>query len=328
MTTATTQRDASAGAPPDLKKMTAIILGIPVIIGLMLWAFLGPSFASGPKDVPIAIAGPDQVVTKISEGARGTAGDDAPELTTHESEEAVRDAIMHRDVVGGIVLGPQGATAYTASGNGAPYTAMIEGIAGTLEAQGMPVEYKDLAPTTPEDPQATGLAMLALPLAFGGIISAVLATLLFRGQKWAKLAVVTGIAVLGGLVVTWMLHSVFGTLAGSFALEWLATSMGILATSMLTAGLAALIGILGIGIGAVLTLFVGNPLSGLATGPWLLPHIGALIGQWMPIGATGHLIRSLSYFDGQGAQHAWWVLIAWIAAGFLMLLFDRSGNTK
>lgn len=92
---------------------------------------------------------------------------------------------------------------------------------------------------------------------------------------------------------------------------------------MLTAGLAALTDTPGIGIGAVLTIFVGNPLSGLATGPWLLPHAAALIGQWMPIGATGFLVRSLAFFDG-GAGGAWRVLAIWIAAGFVMLMFDRS----
>lgn len=49
------------------------------------------------------------------------------------------------------------------------------------------------------------------------------------------MAVVTGIAMVGGLVATWMLHSVYGAFGGSFGMEWLATSMGILATSMLTA---------------------------------------------------------------------------------------------
>lgn len=126
--------------------------------------------------------------------------------------------------------------------------------------------------------------------------------------------------MVGGLVATWMLHSVYGALGGSFGMEWLASSMGILATSVLTAGLAALTDTPGIGIDAVLTIFVGNPLSGLATGPWLLPHAAALIGQWMPIGVTGFLVRSLAFFDGG----AWRVLAIWIAAGFVMLMFDRS----
>ena len=190
----------------------------------------------------------------------------------------------------------------------------------------MPVEREDLAPTTKDDPQAAGIALLGLPLAFGGIISAVVATFLFRGNKWLKLAVLVGIAALGALVATWMLHSVYGTLSGSFGMEWLAVSLGILATSMLTAGLGAVIGTAGAGIGAILTIFLANPLSGLSTGPWLLPAGWSTLGQWMPIGATGHLVRSLAFFDGGGTGAAWWVLAAWIATGLLLLLFDRSAK--
>lgn len=107
-------------------------------------------------------------------------------------------------------------------------------------------------------------------------------------------------------------------------MEWLAISLGILATSLLTAGLAAIIGTAGVANGAIPTIFVANPLSGLATGPWLLPGGWSTLGQWMPIGATGHPVRSLSFFDGLGAQQAWCVLAIWIVAGFALLLLDRT----
>ena len=92
----------------------------------------------------------------------------------------------------------------------------------------------------------------------------------------------------------------------------------------MTAGLAGVMGAAGIGIGAVLTIFLANPLSGLATGPWLLPTGWSTLGQWMPIGATGHLVRSLSFFDGQGFGHAWWSLGLWIVVGLVLLACDRS----
>lgn len=129
-----------------------------------------------------------------------------------------------------------------------------------------------------------------------------------------------GIAAVGSLVATWMLHSVYGTLPGSFWMEWAAIAMGILAISLLTAGLAALMGTPGLAIGAVLTIFVANPLSGLATGPWLLPAGWLTLGQSMPIGATGFL----AFFDGSGAGNAWWVLLTWIGVGSVLLMLDRS----
>lgn len=161
------------------------IVGIPIAIGLMLFAFLAPNFASGPESVPIAVAAPEPVVQQLTQNL----GEDGPDVTVYESEDEVRDAIEHREAVGGMVITPQGATVYTASGNGAPYSQMIERMAANFEAQGMEVTRENLASTSNEDPQASGLAVLGLPLAFGGIISAAVATIIFCGNKWAKLGV-------------------------------------------------------------------------------------------------------------------------------------------
>ncbi|MDU4703877.1 MAG: ABC transporter permease, partial [Corynebacterium sp.] len=207
MSTATTETKKASPAP----KAVAVIFGIPLVIGLMLFAFLAPTFASGPNDVPIALTAPAPISEQITQAIEHKAGDDAPDIQVMDTPDAVRESILNRETVGGIVISPTGATAYTASGNGAPYSQLIDGIATTLESQNIPVEREDLAPTTQDDPQASGVALLGLPLAFGGIISAVIATFLFRGKKWTKLGVLAGIAVFGALVATWMLHSVYGT---------------------------------------------------------------------------------------------------------------------
>lgn len=117
MSTATNTRRSSTTA-----KALGAIFGIPIVIGLMLFAFLAPTFASGPAGVPIAIAAPEPVVAQLEHAM----GEDGPEITIYESDDEVRDAIQHREAVGGVVIAPQGATAYTASGNGAPYAQMIE----------------------------------------------------------------------------------------------------------------------------------------------------------------------------------------------------------
>ncbi|WKK60872.1 hypothetical protein QYQ98_07480 [Corynebacterium sp. P3-F1] len=125
-------------------------------------------------------------------------------------------------------------------------------------------------------------------------------------------------------MAVWMLHGVYGTLTGSVGIEWLAIALGIAATSTVTAGLGTILGVPGAGIGAILTIFVANPLSGLATGPWLLPAGWSTLGQLMPIGATGYLVRSLSFFDGAGATNTWIVPCSWITVGLILLLLDRS----
>lgn len=305
-----------------MKKTIGLILGLPIIIGLMLWAFLAPTFGSGPDGVPVAVTGPEPVVQKLISQAEQQ--DEHPDFITVNSQEEVEQMVRDRDAVGAISVGPKGATVYTASGNGAPYVQMLNGVSQKMQATGMKVNTEDLAPTTKDDPQAQGLALLGLPLAFGGVISGMLATVLLRGHKWLKAAVIAGVAVLGAGVAVWMLHGIYGTLAGSVGMEWLAIALGIAATSSVTAGLGALLGVPGAGLGAVLTIFVANPLSGLATGPWLLPAGWSTLGQLMPIGATGHLVRSLSFFDCAGATRPWIVLCCWVAAGLILLAFDRS----
>ncbi|MHA2789879.1 ABC transporter permease [Corynebacterium sp. S7] len=321
--TETTQKHNQRKAPPPAAQAIGLIILVPIIIGLMLFAFLAPSQASGPKDVPIAVSAPEPVVTQIQERL-GADPDNAPELIEASSANDVEQLILNREAVGGMAVAPEGATVYTASGNGAVYTQMLTGIADTFRSSGQTVNIVDLAPTSADDPNATGIATLGLPLAFGGLVSAVAVTFLMRGRKWLKTATLIGIAAVGGLVVTWLLHTVYGTLTGSFWLEFLAIALGIAATSLSAAGLAAVLGFSGLGLAAIATIFIANPLSGLATGPWLLPAGWSTLGQWMTIGATGHLVRSISFFDGAGVGSAWWVLIIWAVAGLLLLAVDRS----
>ena len=104
----TSQATRGKKGPSTIVKSIGVILGIPVVIGLMLWAFLAPTFASGPADVPIALSAPEQMQVSIVQKIEQGAGDDAPEIVIKNSEDEVRDAVLDREAVGGLVLTPQG----------------------------------------------------------------------------------------------------------------------------------------------------------------------------------------------------------------------------
>ena len=57
-------------------------------------------------------------------------------------------------------------------------------------------------------------------------------------------------------------------------------------------------------------VLIGNPFSGVGSAPELLPQPIGAIGQLMPPGAGGNLLRSTGFFDGAGAPAAtspsWW----------------------
>ena len=60
--------------PSVAAKSIVAIVGIPVVIGLMLWAFLAPTVASGPAGVPVAISAPEPMLEGISQKIESAGG--------------------------------------------------------------------------------------------------------------------------------------------------------------------------------------------------------------------------------------------------------------
>ena len=173
---------------------------------------------------------------------------------------------------------------------------------------------------TIDDPTGAGLTALGLPLIFGGLASAAALVLAYRGAVATRALTALALSVLAGFTVTAILQFGFGSFDGSYWLTATAVSAGIAAISLTVLGLGLLLGPAGIGLGAVLMLFVANPLSGMATGPAWLPQPWGQIGQYLPLGAAGTTIRSAAYFDGNGDTTAWIVLGCWALAGLLLAL--------
>ena len=118
----------------------------------------------------------------------------------------------------------------------------------------------------------------------------------------------------------------FGVLQGDFWINGLAVSLAMFATAAFIVGMNALIGRAGIAVGAIVTMLIGNPLSSAAqplqftVAPW-----GA-IGQWFVPGASGTLVRDLSYFPDANAAFAWLVLAAWALLGVIAMLAGHFRN--
>ncbi|GLB63259.1 hypothetical protein NCCP2495_11370 [Dietzia sp. NCCP-2495] len=318
--------DQAAAQRRNPKMLIGIVLGIPVVICLMLLAFAAPALNSGPKDLPVAVSGPGPAVEQITT-MMSTAQPGSIEAHTYDSAEAAADAIRNREAVGGIALGPEGVTIQIASGAGAPYAQMLRGIGTQMASGGQQVTYEDLAPLSEKDAAGASLTILALPLIFGGMASAAALVLGYRGRVTARVLAALGIALLGGFVATAILQFGFGTLDGDYLTTSLTIAAGIASISLVVLGLGLLLGPAGIGLGAVLMLFISNPLSGMATGPLFLPQPWGAIGQYLPLGASGTALRSVAYFDGAGATHAWIVLACWMLVG-IALAYAGARRTR
>jgi hypothetical protein len=82
-----------------------------------------------------------------------------------------------------------------------------------------------------------------------------------------------------------------------------------------TAAFHRLLGPAGVAVGAVLFLITGNPASGNATAPELLPGFWRWISQLMPPGAGGTGLRNVAYFDGNATIRPVLVLVSYAVVG-------------
>ena len=184
------------------------------------------------------------------------------------------------------------------------------------------VTVTDVVPLNEDDPTGAGLAIAGLPLTIGGIVGGVLTSMIVHSRRMRAVAVLAYGAI-GGLALTLILQSWFGILQGNFGLNVLAAGLAVAATAGLINGFVSLVGPAGIAIGAVLTMFIGNPISSLQAPKEFLAGAWGDIGQFLVPGASGTLLRDLSYFPDAPMAMQWWVLVGWLALGIVLMLIGH-----
>ncbi|MEU7070740.1 ABC transporter permease [Streptomyces narbonensis] len=310
--------DASPSAWPTVARAVALLT---VSISLLLTAFAWPSVRSSVHDVPLAVAGPAPAVKQIA-SVLDQRLPDGFEITEVADTAAAEQLIRDREVYGAIDLSSGTPQVITASAGSAAVAQTLNSIAtglGQAQGTGTAVAARDLVPLPADDPRGSGLAAGALPLVMGGLLAALLLTRLVRGSV-RRVTGALAFAVTGGLAVTAILQFWFGSLDGSYWANCGATALAIAATSLTILGLESLLGYVGFGLGAATMMLIGNPLSGSATAPEMLPGWSGALGQLLPPGAGGQLLRSTAFFDGQGATRSATVLAMWLTLGLVLCL--------
>ena len=216
-TTATTNTNAAENttASKQYLKLAGLILGLSTILLLMLLSFVTPLLNSGAKDLPLAVGGPDMVTTKITQGLEAKSPD-AFAVTSYSTTEEATEAVRNRDAIGAITAGPDGITIVTASAAGTPYSTILKQIGEGLSQTGQPIHYTDIAPLTAKDPSGSAISMLALPMIFGGMSSAVAFSTMFKKSRRKQIIGAIGVAILGGIIASATLYFGFGAFEANF----------------------------------------------------------------------------------------------------------------
>lgn len=335
-------------AAPAPRPHTPILhtLGISVamtaIIAIIVLAFSWPALTAEPKDVTIAVAGPEQAVSAIEEQL-AEAGDGTFAVTVVDDRDDAVEGIETREYFGAIVLGAE-PELLTASANGTInqvvsqlatplQSALTMQAQAAAEASGqaapeVTLTVTDIAPFSDDDPNGALLTSAFFPMLFGGIIGGVLIGTVIIGSFRRILSVVVYSAA-GGVVLTSILQGWFGSIQGEYWLNVGAFALAIAAIAAPMIGFVALIGRAGTAVGPVVMMLFANPISGSALPAQFLPGSWGEIGQWFPPGAAATLVRELSYFPSANTTFPWLVLVGWVVGGLLLAVighFRTSGS--
>jgi hypothetical protein len=288
----------------------AALLVVPLVVAIVLTLFAWPSAKAGPRDLPIGVAGPPGAAQALEQ--RLSAREGAFEIHRYPDEAAARAAIEDRDVYGAFAATPGGVKLLTASAASQPVAQLL---ANTARASGASPQVEDVVSA---GPAGGAIASSVLPLLIAGFITAALCTALTPSAVRRAGLLVAG-SILGGLVATGIAQGWLDVIRGDWVVNAAGLSLTIFAVAALIAGLRALFGHVGAIAGAVTLVLIGNPFAGVAQGPEMLPEPAGAIGQLMPPGAGGNLLRSTGYFDGAAAGGHIALLAAWALAGLALL---------
>ncbi|MER7330333.1 MULTISPECIES: hypothetical protein [unclassified Micromonospora] len=308
---------------PPLSAALGVAALAAVLLALLVPLFAAPAVNLAPRDLPVAVAGPAPAAGDLA-ARLAAARPGAFDVTTLPDAAAADRALRDRQVYAAFVAGPEGVALHTAPAASPTVAALLTEAAGQLAA-GRPVPVVEVVPAAPDDPRGAGFAAGFLPFAMASILAGALLTLLVPGRV-ARLLGLVVFAVLAGSAGVAVLHGWLGVLDGDPFAEAAAIGLFALAGAATVAGLGALLGRPGIGLGALLVFLVGNPLSAVGAAPELLPQPWGTVGQFLPVGAGGTLLRSVAFFDGAGSARSLAVLAGYALVGLVLVLVARRAS--
>lgn len=319
---------------PSRFDRTPIFLGAAVMIvaALALTVFAWPQARFGPRDLPIGVTGPPQAVSALEQRI-GQAGGGF-DISRYADAIDAREAIEDREIYGAVVASSEETTLLTAPAASpavaqlleqtlrAASTSLPEAEGGASGAERL--STVEVVPGSPDDPRGAAFSASILPLILIGIVTGVLVWHLGGGVA-RSIAFLVGAAALAGVTAVAIIQGCLAVIEGGWLVNAGVLALVVLAIAATVTGLIRLIGPPGSAVAALLFVLIGNPWSGISSAPELLPEPLGAIGQLLPPGAGGELLRGAAFFDGAGAAGALSVLVAWAALGIGALTLAGQG---
>ena len=181
-----------------------------------------------------------------------------------------------------------------------------------------------------DDPRGVSINLVGLATTITSILGALLlfnlAPTLPAAWRLGSLAL---FSVLGAALAMLVVQVGIGALPGSYFALAAVAALAIFAVASVSAAVIGALGFPGVGLSFAIFLMLGNPGSGAASAPELLPEPWQTGGQLLPPGAAATGLRNVAYFDG---AQAWdWLTVLLVYAGIgtaALLLLGRRRRAE
>jgi len=165
-------------------KASALGIGVALLVGLFATAFLWPMGSAEPRDIELAIGGPEQTRQTVVDQLNAQGDDVFSTVAVEGTAEAVA-LIEKREVHGAIVVGEQVEVLTTSAGS--PQVAqLLTQLAEQMKAQTADVPQAPEVTVTdvvPAGQAGPAINMIMLPSVIGGIAGSVITVLVVQSPS-------------------------------------------------------------------------------------------------------------------------------------------------
>ncbi|MDQ6751262.1 MAG: ABC transporter permease [Actinomycetota bacterium] len=307
---------------PNVLKTAAVLVALQLAY---VFFFVYPGHDPQPNGLRIGVVA-TATQTRTVEHQLDAVELPGSDLVRFDSAEQARSAITNRDVYGAVVFDGKGEQVLTAPA--ASFT--VSSLLTQAASQAKGARVAEVVPLSSGDPRGVVLNLLIIPLIVTGLLGAQLAvqivgTVRLKRRLWT----VALVAAAGALAVATLIGPVLGTLPGPLLPEAAVLTLAIFGLLTVGGGLIRLLGPAGLFFAFAIFLMIGNPSSGVASAPELLPTPWAQAGAFLTPGALASALRSIAYFDSARSMGPLLVLAIIAAVGIaLEALADRTEARK
>jgi hypothetical protein len=304
------------------------MIGLTLFVLAMIASYSGAFAKPTLHHMSVAVAGPPQLVD-------GIRGQESLAVTEVGDDAAARQQVYERNSDAAFVVSPTGQMKiYVAGGGGKSVASAAEAVGRTIAAKAnLAPAVEDVAPASAGDPSGTAEFYAIIFISIGASVGAtVLGSLMGSVRRPLTLALRTvtlaGYSALLAGAVTVYVDVILGALTGHtwqvFGALWLYS----MAVGGAITGVAAAFGSVASMALTAFLVVVGNAAAAGPVGRPLLSGFYSTFTGIVPQGSGVSLLRSVSYFGGNGAQTPLVTLAIWGAAGCLLAIAATASRVN